>query len=146
MDPSFDMLLYYCHPGPAILSFGFTYLPRKIVQPSFRLFHFNNEVVRLSTWSLDPWKKQLTPKSRQSPNPTLSLVHPDSLISGHICTLSTIVKLSTAYSYPFNDSHNLRTKIFQERWSQENSKDVSEIPEEKDRGQGWGLKGWLMYV
>ena len=111
MDPSFDILLYYCYPGPVVLSFGLIYLSRKIVQPSFRLFHYNNEAVRLSTWPLDPWKKQLTPKFRQSPNPTLSLAHPDSLISDHICTLSTIVKLSTAYSYAFNDSHNLGTKV-----------------------------------
>ena len=49
MDPSFDILLYYCYPGPVVLSFGLIYLSRKIVQPSFRLFHYNNEAVRLST-------------------------------------------------------------------------------------------------
>ena len=86
MGPSVDTFLYDTLSRPGVPSCGLTSLPRGIVQPSVQ-----------------------PPKSRQSPDPPLSSVRPDSLISGHKCTVSAPVKLSAPSD--FCDSHSLRTKI-----------------------------------
>lgn len=73
--------------------------PKKLFSFQFRLFHENNEAVRLlpdnliSGFFSPPKKSQpIPPKSRQRLDPILPLVYPDSLISGYKHTLSTLVK------------------------------------------------------